>query len=223
VVLSHALGGDCSMWDRQLSIVAASYRVLRYDLRGHGRSPGHAGPLSLADLARDPLTLLGRHGIDPVHFCGLSLGGLIGQWLGRYAQHRLRTLILIDSAPRMGSVETWNERIQQIERDGMSSISATTMSRWFTESFRRQQPEVVAHFKNVLEHTSPTDYIACAKVVRDASEQGNNLQRFSTVQVPSLVVTRQPVSGIKRRSHSPVEAGDAFTAALITFLDTQSR
>jgi len=124
----------------------------------------------------------------------------------------------------------------------MSSISAMTMSRWFTESFCRQQPEVVAHFKNVLEHTSPTDYIACAKVVRDASERGNNLQRFSTVQVPSLVPGRfdsaaSPADCKAMASHipgsrylelnaahiSPVEAGDAFTAALITFLDTQSR
>ncbi len=239
VVFVHALGGDRSMWDKQLPTITASYRVLRYDLRGHGSAPDHAGPLTLKDLAADLLTLLDEHGIDRVHFCGLSLGGLIGQWLGLNAQDRLQTLTLVDSAPTMGSVESWNERIQQIENAGMSSISEATMSRWFTESFRRQQPEVVSRFKTVLETTSQAGYVACAEVVRDACVHGANLERFAAVQVPTCIATGRfdsaatPADCQAMASHirgsrylelpaahiSPVEAGDAFTAAFFSFLE----
>jgi 3-oxoadipate enol-lactonase len=232
------------MWDRQLPEVAASYRVLRYDLRGHGSNPGngpeHSGALTLQDLAGDLLTLLDEHGIDRVHFCGLSLGGLVGQWLGLHARDRLRTLTLVDSAPRMGSVQSWDARIGQIERDGMSSISEATMGRWFTEAFRRQQPAVVTHFKTVLENTSQAGYIACAKVVRDAGEEGDNLERFGAVQTPTLIATGSfdsaatPADCQRMASHipgsryvelaaahiSPIEAADAFTAAFLGFLAT---
>ncbi len=243
VVFSHALGGDRTMWDRQLPGVTASYRVLRYDLRGHGSGPEHTGPLTLQDLAEDLIKLLDEHGIDRIHFCGLSLGGLIGQWLGLHAQDRLQTLTLVDSAPRMGSVETWNERIQQIEREDLSSISEATMSRWFTESFRRQEPEVVTHFKTVLENTSQAGYIACARVVRDAGQHGDELERFAAVQAPTLILTGRfdsaatPADCQRMASHirgsrylelpaahiSPVEAGDAFTDAFLSFLEMQSR
>lgn len=243
VVFSHALGGNRTMWDKQVPAVTASYRVLRYDLPGHGSAPEHTNPLTLEDLANNLLTLLDEHGIDRVHFCGLSLGGLIGQWLGLNAQHRLRTLTLVDTAPQMGSVETWNERIQQIERHGMSSISEATMSRWFTESFRREQPELVIHFKSVLENTSQSGYIANAKVVRDACEYGGTLQRFTAVQVPTLVATGrfdsaakptdcQAMASVIRGSRyvelpaahiSPVEAADSFNAAFLSFLAHSER
>jgi len=242
VVFAHALGGDRTMWDRQMPRVTGSYRVLRYDLRGHGSGPEHTGPLTLKDLAEDLLTLLDEHGIDRIHFCGLSLGGLIGQWLGLHAQDRLRTLTLVDSAPRMGSVESWNERIQQIEREGMPSISQATMSRWFTESFRAQQPDIVKHFKTVLENTSQAGYIACATVVRDASKDGENLERFATVETPTFIATGSfdsaatPADCRRMASHirgsrylelpaahiSPIEAGDAFTEGFLSFLDMQS-
>lgn len=225
------------MWDRQLPALATSYRVLRYDLRGHGSGPEHSGPLTVEDLAADVLTLLDEYGIRRIHFCGLSLGGLIGQWLGLHAQDRLRSLTLVDSAPVMGSVEAWNARIQQIEQHGMSAISDATMSRWFTETFRQQAPEVVTHFKTVLEATSPAGYIACARVVRDACEQGENVQRFATIQAPTLVLTGSfdsaapPAECQRMASHipgsryvelsaahiSPVEAGDAFSDAFLSF------
>ena len=243
IVLSHALGGDRSMWDKQVPRLAVAYRVLRYDLRGHGRSVQQVGPLTLEDLARDLLELLDQHRIERAHFCGLSLGGTIGQWLGMHAQGRLRSLVLVDNAPRMGSPEQWKERIDQIERSGMSAISEATMSRWFTEEFRRQEPATVDHFKTVFEATSPAGYIACAKVVRDASLAGDDLERYASIGVPTLVVTGKFDSAAKpadcqaMASHipgsryveltaahiSPVEAGDAFTNALEAFLSDHAR
>jgi 3-oxoadipate enol-lactonase len=236
IVFSHALGGDLSMWDRQVAQFAGQYRTLRYNLRGHGRSPQGGSDLKLDDLGTDVLELLDQHGIERAHFCGLSLGGLIGQWLGIYAPQRLLSLTLVDSAPRMGSPDQWDERIGQIEQHGMSAISSATMERWFTESFRAREPETVARICNILEGTSPDGYIACAKVVRNA---GIEYERLKTITVPTLVMTgtydaaakpeecRKMAAQIPRSRYveltaahiSPVEASDQFNQALRAFLD----
>src|SRR6476661_9666071 len=107
IVFAHALGGDLSMWDRQAGRFAGAYRIMRYDLRGHGRSPQSASEFQLKDLGTDVLGLLDQHGIERAHFCGLSLGGLIGQWLGLHAADRLLSLTLVDTTPRMGAPEVW--------------------------------------------------------------------------------------------------------------------
>jgi 3-oxoadipate enol-lactonase len=242
IVFSHALGGDLTMWDRQVPQLIDKYRVLRYDLRGHGRSAQQAESFGLADLARDVLELIDQHGIQQAHFCGLSLGGMIGQWLGMHAGNRLLSLVLVDTAPQMGSPEQWKERIEKIEQGGMSAISDPTMTRWFTEQFRKREPEVVGHFKSVLEATSPAGYILCAKVVRDASAAEPDLERYASIDAPTLVVTgsfdtaakpaecRAMASRIPKSSYveltaahiSPVEASEDFTRALNDFLESGS-
>jgi 3-oxoadipate enol-lactonase len=242
IVFSHALGGDLSMWDRQAPRFAGAYRIIRYDLRGHGRSREQTGPETLKDLATDALQLLDQNGIERAHFCGLSLGGLIGQWLGMYAQHRLRSLVLVDSAPRMGSPEQWDERLNTIESGGLSAVSGATMSRWFTEEFREREPGTVEHFKSVFEATSPAAYISCAKVVRNASLDKDGLEGYSSIGVPTLVITGRFDSAAKpadckamasripgsqyvelAAAHlSPVEASEAFTQALDAFLSSKS-
>src|SRR3954454_1918658 len=95
LVFSHALGGDLSMWDRQIARFEEHYQILRYDLRGHGRSPQSASDFTIEDLGRDVLELLRDRGIERAHFCGLSLGGMIGQWLGLHAPDCLFTLTLV--------------------------------------------------------------------------------------------------------------------------------
>lgn len=239
LMFCHALGGDRSMWDSQVEALSSAYRILRYDLRGHGRSAIFEGDFSLEDLASDALNVLDHYGISRMHFCGLSLGGMVGQWLGIHAQDRLQSLTIVDSAPQMGTLETWNQRIQQIERAGMSSIADATMSRWFTEDFRKREPHIVDHFKSILEATSPAGYIACAQVVRDASVSGGDLERFRSVRVPTLVVTGKfdaaatPAACEAMASHiagsrfqelmaahiSPVEASATLSAALSDFLE----
>ncbi|MFL6446694.1 MAG: 3-oxoadipate enol-lactonase [Bryobacteraceae bacterium] len=238
IVFSHALGGDLSMWNRQVTRFADAHRILRYDLRGHGRSPQAASPLKLEDLGADVLELLDHHGIERAHFCGLSLGGLIGQWLGLNAPERLLTLTLADTAPRMGSPEQWDERIQQIERGGMSAIAGATMERWFTEAFRKAEPETVAHVRSVLEATSPAGYIASAKVVREGL--GGNIEEIS---VPTLVATgtfdaaakpeesskmaaripRSRYAELNAAHISPLEASGQFNDALAAFLEEQAK
>lgn len=230
------------MWDRQVVEFAGRYRILRYDLRGHGRSAHAASNLKLEDLGRDVLGLLDRYGMGRVHFCGLSLGGLIGQWLGLHASNRLRSLVLVDSAPRMGTPEQWDQRIEQIERGGMSAISSATMERWLTEEFRKREPETVARIRSILEATSPADYVACARVVRQAAISGANYEDLRNIAVPTLVMTgtfdggatpedcRKMAAQIPGSRYveltaahiSPVEASKEFNHALRTFLEQQA-
>ena len=241
LVFSHALGGDLSMWEAQTAELADSYRILRYDARGHGRSAQPVSPVTLADLAQDVLRLLTHHSIDRAHFCGLSLGGMVGQGLGLHAPQRLRSLVLADTAPQMGNAETWNARIAAIRRDGMAALAPATMERWFTSGFRRREPQTVAHFEAVFRATEPAGYIACAQVVREGVLPREEWERFRSISIPTLVLTgaqdaaatpadsKLLASYIPRARYvelaaahiSPVEAGAAFTKALRSFLGSQ--
>ena len=241
LVFSHALGGDLSMWDRQVVRFAGKYRIVRYDLRGHGRSPASSANLTVEDLGRDVLELLDKAGIERAHFCGLSLGGMIGQWLGMQAPKRLLRLVLVDTAPRMGNPEQWDDRIKQIEQHGMSAISGATMGRWFTEAFRNREPETVARIRSILEATSTTGYISCARVVRQGSITGPQNEDLNRISVPALVITGKFDTAAKpedcremarhipnsrfvelNAAHiSPVEASEEFNEALHTFLEAE--
>lgn len=240
LVFSHALGGDLSMWDRQVARFAGKYRIVRYDLRGHGRSPASIASLTVDDLGGDVLELLDGEGIERVHFCGLSLGGMIGQWLGLHAPERLLRLVLVDTAPRMGNPEQWDARIKQIEQHGMSAISSATMERWFTENFRNREPETVARIRSIFEATPAAGYISCAKVVRQGSISGPQNKDLNRISVPALVMTGKFDAAAKpddcremarhipnsryvelNAAHiSPVEASEEFNEALESFLDS---
>ncbi|WP_280445337.1 alpha/beta fold hydrolase, partial [Nocardia brasiliensis] len=119
VVLSGSLGSDMRMWEPQVAaLIAAGYRVVRYDQRGHGNSPVPAGPYALADLGSDVLALLDRLAARRVHFVGLSLGGMVGMWLGAHAPHRLRTLTLCCTSAELGPPAGWAERAATVRGPG---------------------------------------------------------------------------------------------------------
>jgi 3-oxoadipate enol-lactonase len=228
------------MWDAQIAELAGSYRVLRYDTRGHGRSAPLTGSLSLADLAQDVLSLLDHHSIGRAHFCGLSLGGMVGQWLGLHTPGRLRRLVLADTVPQKGSVKTWDARIIAIQHGGMAAIASSTMERWFTPEFREQAPQIVAHYEAVFRTTGPTGYIACARVVQEGVLPQEEYGRLRSIPVPTLVVTgthdsaatptesRTMASYIPHGRYvelaaspiSPVEASNGSTQALRAFLQS---
>lgn len=184
LVLSHSLGASLDMWKPQLSALAG-FRVLRYDTRGHGQTSVPIGPYSAADLGGDVLGLLDELGIEQASFCGLSMGGIIGQWLGIHAPHRLHRLILTSTAAKIGSEETWNARIAAISRDGVSSIIPVTLERWFTADFRASAPETIADIATVLEATPATGYAACCAAIRDADFRAS----VSSILVPTLVIS----------------------------------
>ncbi|HEX8503906.1 MAG TPA: alpha/beta fold hydrolase, partial [Hymenobacter sp.] len=150
VVLANSLGTDHTLWDAQVPDLAQRFRVLRYDARGHGQSAAPPGPYSVEMLGRDVLALLDNLGVAQAHFCGISLGGLVGQWLGINAPERLIKLVLSNTAAKIGTAEGWNARIAQVEKEGVGTLADATAERWFTPKFRQAQPEAVRRILDVF-------------------------------------------------------------------------
>jgi 3-oxoadipate enol-lactonase len=185
LVLSNSLGTNFSMWDPQVPAFEKHLRVLRYDSRGHGQSSVTPGPYRIEQLARDVLHILDRLGMDRVHFCGLSMGGMIGMWLGVNAPERLHKLVLCNTAARIGTAEVWNARIDAVNKNGMKSIAPAIIERWFTPAFRAAAPEIVANAQRMIEDSPPGGYSACCAAIRDMDLR----ESISTVPVPTLVLS----------------------------------
>jgi 3-oxoadipate enol-lactonase len=184
VVLSNSLGANFSMWDPQVLALESHFRILRYDTRGHGKSSVTPSPYSVELLARDVLALLDALGLDRVHFCGLSMGGMIGMWLGVNAAERLGKLVLCSTAAKIGTAETWNARIDAVRTGGMKAVAPAVLERWFTPEFRARSPQVVSSVRQMLETTPLEGYMACCAAVRDADQR----ETLSSIRAPSLVL-----------------------------------
>ena len=184
VVLSNSLGTNFSMWGPQAPALEQKFRLLRYDTRGHGQSSATPGPYSIEQLARDVLGLLDSLQIDRVHFCGLSMGGMIGMWLGVNAPERIRKLVLCNTAPKIGTAEIWSTRIENVRKGGMKSVAPGVLERWFTPEFRARSPRVAASVLKMLETTPPEGYVACCAAVRDMDQR----DAIATIRVPTLVI-----------------------------------
>ncbi|MGA8272686.1 MAG: 3-oxoadipate enol-lactonase [Candidatus Sulfotelmatobacter sp.] len=184
LVFSNSLGTDFSMWGPQMPELERRFRILRYDTRGHGRSSVTPGAYTIEQLGRGVLGVLDSLGIDRVHFCGLSMGGMIGMWLGVHVPKRLHRLVLCNTAARIGTNEMWNARIATVRKDGMKSVAAAVIERWFTPGFRTSFPEKVARTQQMLENTSPEGYAACCAAIRDADQR----ETVAEIKVPTLVI-----------------------------------
>jgi len=204
VVLSHSLGTSLALWDPQVPALAARFRVLRYDTRGHGRTAPTAGPFGVADLGRDVLRLLDAQGVDRCHFCGLSIGGLVGLWLGAHAPERLDRLALCNTATRIGTADSWAARIRGAREQGMKAMAPSVMERWFSAAFRATDPDVVARARALFESTSPEGFVGCAMAIRDADERAD----AAAIRLPTLVI-----SGSEDPATPPAE-GRAIAAAI---------
>lgn len=167
LLLSNSLGTDMGMWAPQLAALAARFRLLRYDCRGHGASDAPPGAYSMDRLGRDVVELLDALGLERVHVCGLSLGGMVGQWLGARAPERIHRLVLACTAPYMGPPAGWQQRIDTVLHDGMAAIADTLLATWFTPEFRAAAPEAVAARRRTLAATSPAGYAGCCAAIRD--------------------------------------------------------
>ncbi len=192
VVLSHSLGVDRSMWHPQVAFLADRFRLLTYDTRGHGASSVPAGAYSIAQLGQDVLTLLDTLGIQRASFCGLSMGGLIGQWLSLHAAGRLQKLVLANTAAKIGTSDAWNARIANVSADGLANMIPGTLDRWFAPDFRTRQSDVVARTAAKLAQTQVQGYLGCCAAVRDADFR----DEISAIRTPTLVIsgTYDPVT-----------------------------
>jgi 3-oxoadipate enol-lactonase len=187
LVLSNSLGTDLHMWDAQIPAFTEHFRVLRYDTRGHGQSLVTQGPYSIDQLGRDVLALLDALDIPRANFCGLSMGGLIGQWLALNAASRVERLVLCNTAAKIAGPEVWNPRIETVLRDGQAAMLAlrdASVARWFTAEFAAAHPAQVAPVVDMLAATSAQGYAANCAAVRDADFR----EQIRAIQAPTLVV-----------------------------------
>lgn len=235
LVLSSSLGTDLGLWDGQVPALASRYRVLRYDMRGHGASQAPPGPYSVAALARDVLGLLDALGVVRALFCGISLGGMVGQWLGMNAPERVAALVLANTSARLGPPEAWDARIAAVRAGGMESVAGAVLARWFTPGFRDRRPDEVDRVRRMLLATPPEGYAAACAAVRDMDHRAS----VGRIGAPTLVVSgaadpsTPPAEGrflaerIPGARHveldaahlSNVEAPQAFLDAVLPFLE----
>src|SRR5215831_7208744 len=184
VVLSNSLGVDLTMWDAQAVAWSAKFRVLRYDTRGHGQSSVTPGPYSIQQLGCDVVALMDAVGVKRAHFCGLSMGGQTGMWLGGNAPDRLLKLVLCNTGAKIGTAESWAGRIEAVTKGGMAGVAPQVIERWFTSSFRSKEPAKVSAVQKLLETTNPQGYAACSEAVRDFDYR----ERLEKIAVPTLVI-----------------------------------
>jgi 3-oxoadipate enol-lactonase len=235
LLLSNSLGTDLGMWSPQIPSLAARYRVLRYDSRGHGRSEAPEGPYTIDMLSQDAVAVLDAAGAERALFCGLSKGGMVGQWLGVNAPDRVGRLVLANTAAFIGAPEVWNQRIETVRAQGMAAIVPGVIDRWFTKPFQERAPDSVARIRDMLLATDPEGYAACCAAVRDMDQR----QAIGAIRVPTLVIAGRhdlatsPEQGrliadtipgarfleLDAAHLSNIEAEAAFTRALLEFLD----
>ncbi len=185
LVLSNSLGTNFSMWDAQIPVISKHFRVLRYDTRGHGQSEVTPGPYSFEQLGRDVLALADETDIGNFSFCGLSMGGVTGMWLGIHGGKRLHKLVLCSTGAKIGNADTWNARIDAVRKGGTKSIAAGTMERWFTARFREREPQTVERVKKMVESTSTEGFVACCEALREADFR----ESVKAIHTPSLVIS----------------------------------
>ncbi len=183
LVFSNSLGTDFRMWDAVMPYLLPHFQILRYDTRGHGKSSVTPRPYSIELLGNDVITLLDNLKIGKATFCGLSMGGLIGQWLGIHHPDRLEKLIICNTAAKIGVAEVWNERIDGILKNGTPSIWEATLGRWFTPHFQ-QQMEQIATVKSAFLGCNTEGYAACCAAVRDADFR----EYIESITIPTLII-----------------------------------
>jgi 3-oxoadipate enol-lactonase len=238
IMLSNSLAADLTMWEFQVPALArAGYRVLRYDSRGHGHSAVTEGPYSIELLAADAVGLMDALGLEKVHFCGLSKGGMIGQMMGTLYGDRLISLTLSSTAAYMAPKENWNERIEIVRKNGMAVVAAATIDRWFTKPGQNRMASAVEKIRRVILNTPVEGFCACCAAIRDMDQR----ETIRTVSTPTLVMVGEKDSGtpvsaaelIHRRIASSVlkiifhaahfvhmEQSSVFNTALLEFINS---
>jgi 3-oxoadipate enol-lactonase/4-carboxymuconolactone decarboxylase len=239
LMLSHSIGTDHAMWERQVPALLARFQILRYDTRGHGASDAPKGEYPIEQLGQDVLGLGDALGIEKFAFCGLSLGGAIGQWLGIHASKRLSGLILANTSPQFGPRANWEGRIRAVSDGGMAGIVDLAMQRFFSPETLARGDVYAASIKSVLLGTDPAGYIGCCAALRDVDHR----EMLRQIQVPTLVIVGERDVSTPWQGHgeilaraipgansvrlpaahlSNIERPHSFTSAVLDFLQPAS-
>jgi 3-oxoadipate enol-lactonase len=234
LMLSNSLGTTLHMWDAQVAPFTQHFRLVRYDRRGHGKSGVPKGPYTMERLGRDVLAVLDGLGVKKINWCGLSMGGMVGQWLGANAPERVERLVLTNTSSFFPDKNGWNERLKLVEEKGIAAFAAPNMARWFTKGFLEREPQKVAGIQAMFAATPLEGYLACGAAVRDM-DQRDLLPR---IKAPTLVIAGKhdgatpPEANEYISSHIPgakfalvdaahlsnIEQSEAYTKAVLAFL-----
>jgi 3-oxoadipate enol-lactonase len=184
LLFSNSLGTTAELWNPQLEALSPTFRIIRYDTRGHGSSDVPDGPYTIETLGLDAIAILDAAGVDRAHACGLSLGGLTAMWLGVHRSDRVQSVALVSTAARIANAMLWEERIVQVQTSGMGSLADAAMGRWFSQSFRTSHPDVVAIYHRMVSETPAAGYAACCAAIRDADLRS----AITRISAPALIV-----------------------------------
>lgn len=165
LMFANSLGTDMGMWQPQMDAFAGDYRILRYDMRGHGQTEASQGPYTIDLLAGDALALIRHLGLSGVNFCGLSMGGMVGQWLGAHAGDYLNRLILCATSATSPNPAAFEARIKAVEEQGLPGIVDAVLDRWFTPQFQKRAPQTVKRIGQMTADASPQGYVACCEAL----------------------------------------------------------
>lgn len=207
LVLSNSLGTTVEMWDEVIKLLAPSFRVLRYDTRGHGRSSTSIAPLTMKQLADDLAGLLDTLNIDKAHIGGLSLGGMTAQALAIHHPHKVKSLILMATGPFLPPAENWNTRAKTVREQGLGAIVDTVLARWFTPAYFETHAHRIIFYRKLFLANAPEGYALCCESIRDADLRPG----LSSISVPTLVIAgaEDPVTPVSMAN----ELTDAIKAA----------
>ncbi len=205
LVMSNSLGTTLDMWLPQMPALTEHFRVLRYDTRGHGQSEVTPGPYSIAKLGGDVISLLDHLKVERAHFCGLSMGGMTGIWLGVHAAQRIDRLALCNTSAAIGVPEMWNSRIAQVRQSGMDSVIDAVLDRWFTADFLAHAQAQVERVRAMLTSTSVEGYAANCAAVRDMDQRAD----LHKITAPTLVI------GGKFDKSTPPEHGELIAKSIL--------
>jgi 3-oxoadipate enol-lactonase len=184
LILTHSLGSDHRMWDLQIPALADQYYVVAIDNIGHGESDVPTGDYTLADMADAVLAVAAAEELDRFHYCGLSVGGITGQFLGVHHPDRLLSLTLSNTAAKIGAPELWTERIDIARSRGMGALVDAVIARWFSPDFPERRPEQFAQARATLLTTDPTGYAGVSAALRDADLR----DLVGSITAPTLVI-----------------------------------
>ncbi|QDK77211.1 3-oxoadipate enol-lactonase [Spirosoma sp. KCTC 42546] len=195
LIFSNSLGAELMMWDELVPYLLPYFRVLQYDTRGHGDSDVTPGPYTIDLLGQDVVDLLDKLNIDRAYFCGLSMGGLVGQWLGINHPERIKKLVVSNTGAKIGNDDRWNGRIATITEHGMQAIADDMMDRWFTDDFRASNSQRIADMKAMVLRAPLDGYAACCAAIRDADFR----ETLNQLKVETLVIAGDddPVTNVE--------------------------
>ncbi|MCA1368658.1 3-oxoadipate enol-lactonase [Bradyrhizobium sp. BRP14] len=237
LMFCNSLGTDLHMWDAQVAGLSRDFRLLRYDCRGHGLSSAPPPPYGLSDLGNDVLALLDVLQIERAHFCGLSIGGLTGQWLGIHAGQRLGKIAVCATSPKIGTAETWIARMETVRERGIATLTAATAERWFTPRFNAVEADTVGKILDSFVATAIDGYIGCCAALAGADLRdeirgiANLLLAVSGDEDPvcppsdleniAACVQQGRHLSLPGRHVVNIESSQAFSAALLEFLHSE--